>query len=428
MVNMCNQRIRKAFAALLALLTVLSWTGCHREEQPEVGGPQYWESMPALTYGVMEYDKLEILPWYGARAEETSHYRMIETEEGFYLLSGSFYFYADKADLHNWVLVCSKPDCDHLNNCTGHIFTNSIMMKDGRLLYETASGSIPELYLGEEHGPVLVSASVSGTDRKVERTEPDVLLSSEGSIASVFSPGEWLVQKSEMQTDGTFLAQWFRITDAGIEEFHRQSGLGRYDIQGGFSFAKSKLSVHGDEYYYDAFLDPSGTKIFRFVENELQWLDLAGLEVSGGYLSENTLRVFRPNDGYYDVDLETRQEVLLAPPQLENSCAVIVLPNCILESTLLSMDSRDYRTQGMQHSMLLYDGQRWRSVALPAELLQAGQMECLFVHAVSSDSIFLRWFGGFPNAGDPLATFYRIDLTEEELALEFCGQVFEPSV
>ena len=197
---MCNQRIRKAFAALLALLTVLSWTGCHREEQPEVGGPQYWESMPELTYGVMEYDKLEILPWYGARAEETSHYRMIETEEGFYLLSGSFYFYADKADLHNWVLVCNKPDCDHLNNCTGHIFTNSIMMKDGRLLYETASGSIPELYLGEEHGPVLVSASINGTDRKLERTEAEVLLSSAGSVSSVISPREWLVQKSELQT------------------------------------------------------------------------------------------------------------------------------------------------------------------------------------------------------------------------------------
>ena len=62
------------------------------------------------------------------------------------------------------------------------------------------------------------------------------------------------------------------------------------------------------------------------------------------------------------------------------------------------------------------------------ELLQAGQTECLFVHGVSSDSIFLRWFGGLPNAGDPLATFYRIDLTAEELTLEYCGQVFEPSV
>ena len=107
---------------------------------------------------------------------------------------------------------------------------------------------------------------------------------------------------------------------------------------------------------------------------------------------------------------------------------MIVLPNCILESTLLSMEARDYRTQEMQHSMLLYDGQSWRSVALPPELLQAGQTECLFVHGVSSDSIFRRWFGRFPNAGDPLATFYRIDLTAEELTLEYCGQVFEPSV
>ena len=152
------------------------------------------------------------------------------------------------------------------------------------------------------------------------------------------------------------------------------------------------------------------------------------MEVSGGYLSGNTLRVFRPNDGYYDVDLETRQEVLLSPSQLENSCAVIVLPNCILESTLLSKDSLDYRTPGMQHSLMLFDGRIWREVALPNELLQADASECLFIHSVNSDSIFLRSAGGLPNSGEPLVTLYRIDLTAEELKLEYCGQVFEPSV
>ena len=88
------------------------------------------------------------------------------------MLYGSWFFYADKTDLTNWVLVCNEPDCKHINDCAGLVFTNGIIMKDGRLLYETVTSDIPELYVGEGSGTVLVSASVSGTDRKVECADP----------------------------------------------------------------------------------------------------------------------------------------------------------------------------------------------------------------------------------------------------------------
>lgn len=418
--------MKKTILLLLTLILLGSLGGCHGEETVTADGPQYWQSMPKLTYGVMESGKLEILPWYGARAEETSYYRMLETEKGFYLAYAGRYFYADKMDLNNWVVVCNKPDCNHMSDCDGFINSDSILMEDGRLLFESMIDCSSDLYSGKEAGPVLISADLDGTDRALERVEKQILLTTAGGISSRFSPGEWVVQRSQLQTDGTYWMQWFRITDAGVEEFHRIENLEEHEVGDALFFARNMLGIQGDRCYVDQSLDPTGNKVFRFEGDQLKWLDLSGLEVSGGYLSGNTVRIFRPNEGYYDVDLESRKEVLLAQPQLENSCATIVLPNCILEGTMLSMDSQKYRTLGMTHRLMLFDGETWREVALPGELQQAGSRECIFVHAVTSDSILIRYSSGTANTGGALLTFYRIDLTKENLALEFCGQIFDP--
>lgn len=54
-----------------------------------------------------------------ARCAETSEYHMAETEQGFYMMSGGYLYYADKTDVSKWMPVCSKPNCTHDGNTEG---------------------------------------------------------------------------------------------------------------------------------------------------------------------------------------------------------------------------------------------------------------------------------------------------------------------
>ena len=75
--------MKKLLTILLALVLLISASGCAEEEKaPAPIGSEVWETMPQLSYGVMEYEKLQILPWNSGRCEATSFYRMAETETG----------------------------------------------------------------------------------------------------------------------------------------------------------------------------------------------------------------------------------------------------------------------------------------------------------------------------------------------------------
>ena len=65
--------MKKTICVLLALLmTVLPLAGCSQPEQePEPVSSLAWE-VPQLNYGVLEYEKLSVLPWYSGRTEATS--------------------------------------------------------------------------------------------------------------------------------------------------------------------------------------------------------------------------------------------------------------------------------------------------------------------------------------------------------------------
>jgi len=93
---------------LVMLMTLAMLAGCAEEipetpTEPQPGESLVWETMPKLTYGVMEYEKLEMLPWYNGRAEATGSYRWAETAQGYYRLNteNMVLTYADKADLQN---------------------------------------------------------------------------------------------------------------------------------------------------------------------------------------------------------------------------------------------------------------------------------------------------------------------------------------
>ena len=114
--------------------------------------------------------------------------------------------------------------------------------------------------------------------------------------------------------------------------------------------------------------------------------------------------------------METGEEVHLADAQLKNSQSFIVLPNCIIETTLGSENHQE----GDQHSMMLFDGESWRTVILPEELSQNYTLDMRFnIGVVTSDRIFILVYTSQSNSR---CDVYQILLGEDELMLEYCAR------
>ena len=133
------KRLLSGLVSILLLLSLLP--GCAEEApvtptEPEPAESRLWETMPQLTYGVMEYEKLEVLPWYSGRTEATGSYQWAETRDGYYRLDTESLLlsYADKAILKNWLPVCGKPNCRHHANtltCNAVMRYGTFLLRDG---------------------------------------------------------------------------------------------------------------------------------------------------------------------------------------------------------------------------------------------------------------------------------------------------------
>ncbi len=64
--------------------------------------------------------------------------------------------------------------------------------------------------------------------------------------------------------------------------------------------------------------------------------NLMDLDFTGSYLSGEVLRIYRPGDGYYDVNLATGQETKALDSQLEDAWGWQLTERYAVESTLLS--------------------------------------------------------------------------------------------
>ena len=148
--------MKRIIPLLLALLLTLTMVGCQEEApetptEPQPSESLVWETMPQLAYGVMEYEKLEVLPWYSGRCEATSYDTLAETDLGYYLLDPSDDLqYADKTDLANWLPVCNNPSCSHTDanmRCSSHLALQNFVIRDGTIYYGQYNGD-PEFYAG----------------------------------------------------------------------------------------------------------------------------------------------------------------------------------------------------------------------------------------------------------------------------------------
>ena len=404
-------------ALSLCLLCVL-FSGCNQQTKLGMGamGSEVWEEAPALIYGVLESDPLEILPWNSGRMEFTSMYGTAETELGYYYVDalGKLY-YADKSNLSNWLPVCNKPDCSHnlsATQCNAYVDSHTFVIKNSRIYFPKYSWGFSSLISKDDVGTdVLASIAPNGTDLRLEYAIHGFPPSAGGGGMSILTGNQWLYLFEALDKNGNLLP-FLSIT---TEEDTKTIPVDNYNSD---AFLSMSTYTYGDEAFTFPYLATYDYSLFRYIDGQLVETDFSGLDTLNSYLSGNTLRIFRPNDGYYDVDLTTREEVFLAPAQLENSGAKIALPNCIIESTLLSKEGPG--EEG--HRMSIFDGQTWQEVKLPEELVHTDKdiSSVSGGYTICSDCILLFLL----DQSDGYATnVYRIPLTDGELKAEFCAKI-----
>ena len=416
--------MKRKLSLLLALLTLLL-CGCAQEEEGTALGSQVWETQQ-LTYGVMEYEKLQVLPWDSGRCEATSNYTMAETRDGYYMsCSNMFLSYADKANMLTWVPVCNKANCAHVNvsngsynpmSCNAFINGNCFYIKDGRIWYRfTVNGTALAVDEGYE---ALLSMAPDGTDKRVEISDGVIMekLTTLRSSAFILFPGMWLYNMEDMTEDGALIVHCYINDGTGWKEYAEIPN----EADEWMVMLSPLLNSYGDPLIYNAAVSENRSEYLRFSDEGYEVLTVPGFE---GYVSGDIFRHYRPNDGYYDYDLKTQEVVKLADARMENGNSQMLLPNCIVESTLLRETSLDTRTPGMTHSMEIFDGQQWHTVALPNELLQTENLY-LMAQAVTSDSIlFLCQDQNHLRQVQGTTDIYRIDLTKDNWVLEYVTQL-----
>ena len=398
----------------LLLCFALLFCGCGKQEDSQAPVSSYiWETMPALEYGSLEYEKLEAQSWYCGRCEATGGGKWAETELGYYFQYNFRLFYADKADLSNWVPVCNQPDCTHSISwsygqpiCNADISGNSFLLVDGRIYSESSSDYYSELKLEDGSAHVLFSRAADGTGRRREYYVEDTVSNGGGCRSSVLNYQYWLQAVSLFNPDGSYTQRLYCTTKDGeylLTEFqmeemfsHTVSQSGMADKDAGiFSVA----GPNGDPTFFTSVFDDFLSIPYRFQNGQLEALDIMEYAKQWKYLSGDTLRIFRADDGLYDVNIRTKEEVKVADILGKRGVGVL-LPNCVIA----------YGTDG---TVELFDGEQWRGIQLPEEL----NGNTPGVGCVASDRILFLY------NGEKECQVYQVMLDQKELTMEYCGSI-----
>ena len=400
----------------VGILCALLLSGCAGQETAEIPETEIWETAPVLTYGVMTYEKLEILPWYAGRAEAVNKNYCAETESGFYIYHGN-YRYIDKDNPVAWVPLCNKPNCIHLENsftCNAYSGSGgSFVVRNQRIYFTARMEVFPQLCPQEyrqSNALAIFSKAMDGTDVRMEyMIEDDALYrTGAGGYTNLLSAQGWFWNIFKMNTDGTFTAKSYFLSSSGLKLLFQENFEEKSDAMATIDVWQSPF--YGDPVFYNYAL---GRQLYAIRDGEVYAVNAAQYADGGGYLSGNVLRQFRMDDGYYDIRVETGEEVFLAPARLKNSVADIMLPNCIVETTLGSPK----HPAGEEHALEIFDGEQWHRVALPEELQYGKNLTFFAPVSVASDRIL------FIYQGESGRICYQVKLGQESWTLEPFGQV-----
>lgn len=399
---------KQFFLILLAAVCCFILTSCSKKE-PSLQSSQVWETAPSVEFGVLSPEGLQVLSWDTGRCEATSFYRMAETENGFYLLYAGKLFYADKEGLSSWLPVCGKPDCSHgyaSTQCDATLGGNSIIVNDGRIFFIGDLQSYPDQYHGSGAGKGIFSKAPDGSDTQLEYFIEEALIYSGGSESSLLTPEYWIYSSRALQPDGSKLARVYCRTEENLAVLYSET----QELGGSrtvFTY------IPGDRTFYNAILDPTGFYALRLDGETVASLDLSGYWDTACYLSGNTLRIFRENEGYFDVRLEEGTETPVAQCRLENSRVFMPLPNCVLETNLGTLLPSG--TPGC--SMEFYNGTGWIPVTVSDDVKNMVPGSTLSVLSVTSHRVFLVMT-------DMLHTYLcQIVLGTDTPTLELCAKL-----
>lgn len=410
----------KRIRLLLLLCLALVLTGC-REETPAAVDVPAWETVPSLNYGTLAYDRLEALPWNSGRCEATGDGYWAETELGFYTMLDFRLYYADKANMGNWVVVCNQPDCTHSIEewsygdpvCTAEINCNSFLLREGRIYTLDSSAMYPELYTGEGQCMMLISKAPDGSDTRLEYYIQDSVSQGGGSFSSLLNYDHWLLASTLVNTDGSYTHRLFRVTPEGEEvlaEYTTQdqeySIVGTGILRDGLSFENS---MAGENLFTTTFFGDSLTVAYRIRNGKPEPMGYMDCYDQWSYLSGDILRVFHKNDGFYDINMATGEEVKVA--EAEGKYMTMFLPNCITAS---------WRDDAGFH-LELFDGKRWREVTLHPDLV--ADMPSFRVQCVASDRILVKTTDPYTDYNDRQCHIWQIMLDRKELVMEYCGPI-----
>lgn len=412
--------MKRIMSLILTFTLLLPLFGCS-EKTPEGTTYPYTEyPEPVFTPGKLESDLLTVENGNYDRANRTGLASFLETGTGYYYLKDGLLYYAERDNMNQWVPVCSNPDCGHTSKtCSASIEIGVYLAKD-RICFLASAENYPQLYSVDSGviGYMQCSMELDGTDIQLEHIWENALVGAGGLTACVFPDG-YAVTVEHPNLDGSYGAELYWYDTNGECKLLEKT---QDSFKGHITFSAAQMfALYGDNALATSMMD-SGTftDSFAWLSNqEPKAENVSDLSARGGYLCGNILRCYRPNDGYYDVDLLTGEETKLADVQLNNSQGLVLQPNCILESDLflagIYFGSREPREPLETHMMCFFDGQKWHDVALPEDLLDIPDNRYLAVTALTSDCVV------FSTNIDGNIHFYRMALDAEEYKLERCG-------
>lgn len=418
--------MKKFFCVLAILLLFLSAAGCSEERPQEI--PVYTE--PVFTPGVLQSDVLAVEEYNFDRMNNTANGDYLESESGYYVYWWGNLFYAEKSNPDAWYYVCSDPSCQHrAYTCSANSDGNTVWYADGKIYFNDTLSLYPQYSKNGERleGMGLFSMAQNGNDIKLEAYYEDFTYAG-SAIQTQVIPGGYLFGGDTLLPDGSYEHIVYLYEHGNGEtilyrETEEERALDIQTVSG-----LHKLRICGD---FSAF-SVMFTKDWNY-KNTICWLrngepafsDVSQIPVWGGYLHENTIRCFYPGDGYYDVDLLTGEKTKLADAQLTESKAMILQPNCIIETTLLNPEA-DVEVQEMR----FFDGVQWHTVALPEELLNSPD-DTFEVVALASDCVIfsVKRYGSITDyyGEDSAVILYRMELGEKDYQVTYMGTFAKPA-
>ena len=383
--------------------------------------------LPELTFGVMDAPRLEQSPNLN-RLTVTAGCTVAETEDGLYLYRSQLLSYADKTNFDLWVPVCSTPKCKHKTSgtqfCKACLNGKRFLIENDRIHYIDNAMKYPELTFTTNVVFAMYSMSLNGSDFKLERILEDTLFANTGggSAFTLLFPDHIIHLAWELTKEGNEERSILYIDSTGTETLYETVALPE-PIAGYGVEARDWYAVYGGEDAFFTSMIGNGFQTLCWInDGKLVSADISELQVVGSYFSNNILRCFRQNDGYYDVNMLTGETTKLAQPQLKNSNVRILQPNCILESTLMNASSTEKRVEIEQHSLRLFDGTQWLDVSLPEELLHAPNSVYLFPMGIGTDAIYFH-SAKIENRTSSEITLYKLVIGTDSPVLEYCGKI-----